>query len=665
MRLSYLWIFNLFSGCFNLNLPGLGLVDYCISESEFSVPCKSYVDLYVNRLNSEKTLIPYEYHHFDFCPTDESDSPIENLGQIVFGDRIRPGPYAIDFLKNETCKQACTRRYLGGDLESEKRLTPLMQGISLNYQHNWIVDNLPVAFCYEFYALRRPYCSYTGFPMGYHPESSDDSYPMSARYMKSGFYYPFNHVDLIITYQSGTSEEWDTEFGANLGRIISVKVRPRSINHRDPYNLDCNVNAELLAIPTEPLEQGRKLNITYTYSVTFVRDNSDKWSSRWDYIVDSLPYTKIQWYNILCSLVVVLFLSGMVASIMLRTMHKDIERYNRLDVQQEIFGWVSLHGDVFRPPRYGMLLAVLLGSGIQVFGMALVTFVFAGLGLLSPANRGSLMSCLILSFGFLGTPAGYISARIYKSFGGDQCMISVLLTSTLCPGIVFSLTLAMNAILWIKTSSGAIPISTLFSLLGLWLCGSVPLTLLGAFFGFGKSVLELPVQTNEIPRQIPNKSICMHPISGIVMGGILPFICIYIQLYFALNSIWASQMYDIFGFQFSIFLILVITCSESTILLCYSHLRAEDYRWWWRSFLSSGFTAVYLFGYCCHYFVTKLDVQDVASTILYFGYTLIVVFLFFLMTGTIGFLACLWFIRKVYSHIEVGEKQKISAIYKS
>ncbi|KAG4070885.1 hypothetical protein HA402_011111 [Bradysia odoriphaga] len=646
MRLSYLWIFSLFSGCFNFNLPGLGPVDYC-TESEFSVPCKSYVDLYVNRLNSEKTLIPYEYHHFDFCPIDESNSPVENLGEIVFGDRIRPGPYKINFLKNETCKQACTRRYIGGDSESEKRLTTLMQGIRLNYQHNWIVDNLPVAFCYEFYGQRRPYCSYSGFPMGYYPESSDD--PMSGRYMKSGFYYPFNHVDLIITYQSGASEEWDSEFGANFGRIVSVK---------------CNTNAEPLAIPTEPLEQGRKLSITYTYSVTFVPATSDKWSSRWDYIVDSLPHTNIQWYSIICSLVVVLFLSGMIATIMLRTMHKDIERYHRLDPQQEVVGWISLHGDVFRPPRYGMLLAVLLGSGTQVFGMALVTFVFACLGLLSPANRGGLMSCLILSFGFFGTPAGYISARIYKSFGGNKCMISVLLTSMLCPGIVFSLTVVMNVILWIKTSSGAIPISTVFSLLGLWLCGSVPLTLLGAFFGFGKSVIQHPVQTNEIPRQIPKKSICMHPISGIVMGGILPFICIYIQLFFALNSIWDGQMYDIYGFRFSIFLILVITCSESTILLCYSHLRAEDYRWWWRSFLSSGFTAVYLFGYCSHYFVTKLDVQDVASTILYFGYTLIMVFLVFLMTGTIGFLACLWFMRTIYSHIEVGEKPKISANYK-
>ena len=41
--------------------------------------------------------------------------------------------------------------------------------------------------------------------------------------------------------------------------------------------------------------------------------------------------------------------------------------------------------------------------------------VFACLGFLSPANRGALMTCSIVLWVCLGTPAGYVSARIYKS----------------------------------------------------------------------------------------------------------------------------------------------------------------------------------------------------------------------------------------------------------
>lgn len=64
----------------------------------------------------------------------------------------------------------------------------------------------------------------------------------------------------------------------------------------------------------------------------------------------------------------------------------------------------------------------------------------------------------------------------------------------------------------------------------------------------------------------------------------------------------------------------------------------QDYHWWWRSFLTSGFTAFYLFLYCVHYFVTKLEIADATSTFLYFGYTFIMVFLFFLLSGNFSFL---------------------------
>lgn len=87
--------------------------------------------------------------------------------------------------------------------------------------------------------------------------------------------------------------------------------------------------------------------------------------------------------------------------------------------------------------------------------------------------------------------------------------------------------------------------------------------------------LENPVRTNQIPRQIPEQSVYTQPLPGIIMGGVLPFGCIFIQLFFILNSIWSAQTYYMFGFLFLVFLILVITCSETTVLLCYFHLCAE------------------------------------------------------------------------------------------
>ena len=42
---------------------------------------------------------------------------------------------------------------------------------------------------------------------------------------------------------------------------------------------------------------------------------------------------------------------------------------------QEEFGWKLVHGDVFRPPRKGMLLSVFLGSGTQILCMVAITLV--------------------------------------------------------------------------------------------------------------------------------------------------------------------------------------------------------------------------------------------------------------------------------------------------
>lgn len=134
------------------------------SFSFFFFLIQSDIILFVNRLNTDESVIPFEYNHFDFCRVENGDSPAENLGQVVFGERIRPGPYKIEFNKNMTCEKVCTKTYTGGEAESEKNLVILKKGMSLNYKHHWIVDNMPVTWCYA-YENDKQYCN-TGFPMG-------------------------------------------------------------------------------------------------------------------------------------------------------------------------------------------------------------------------------------------------------------------------------------------------------------------------------------------------------------------------------------------------------------------------------------------------------------------------------------------------------------------
>ena len=188
-------------------------------------------------------------------------------------------------------------------------------------------------------------------------------------YKKADTYYLFNHVDFEITYHNGKNEEWGLPFSdaEEDGRIVYVQAEIRSVKS------DCNSK--------EPLELASMSSINdqeipYSYSVKFKENNDIKWASRWDYILNSMPSPKIQWFSILNSLVIVLFLSGMVAMILLRTIHKDLAKYNSAqngdDVEEE-FGWKLVHGDVFRPPSKSLLLSVFVGSGAQMLIMTALT----------------------------------------------------------------------------------------------------------------------------------------------------------------------------------------------------------------------------------------------------------------------------------------------------
>ena len=72
----------------------------------------------------------------------------------------------------------------------------------------------------------------------------------------------------------------------------------------------------------------------------------------------------------------------------------------------------------------------------------------------------------------------------------------------------------------------------------------------------------------------------MHPAFSVLIGGILPFGAVFIELFFILTSMWLHQFYYLFGFLCLVFVILIITCAEITIVLCYFQLCSEDYHWW-------------------------------------------------------------------------------------
>eukprot|EP00879_Flechtneria_rotunda_P003817 GHRR01004057.1.p1 GENE.GHRR01004057.1~~GHRR01004057.1.p1 ORF type:complete len:639 (+),score=130.92 GHRR01004057.1:208-2124(+) len=599
--------------------------------------------LKVNKLSSIRTQLPYEYYSLPYCRPEKIVPFAENLGEVLRGDRIENSLYQIQMRIDEQCKVLCRIKSL-----SAAQAKAFKGKIDDDYKVNMILDNLPVAMV----KIRK---DDNGQQMKAYERGWYVGFKATLEGSKDIKFFLHNHLRFNILY--------NRDAATDLSRIVGFEVEAFSVNHEyeEPWDANkptlntCNPGRMIAvshSLPPQPVEEGAE--VIFTYDVKFT-ESDIRWASRWDTYL-KMTDDQIHWFSIVNSVMIVLFLSGMVAMIMIRTLYRDIAKYNQLDTEEdaaEETGWKLVHGDVFRPPQSASLLSTYAGVGVQIFGMLVITTVFALLGFLSPANRGGLMTAMVLMFVFNGLLAGYSAARLYKGFRGDQWKQMTVRTALLFPGIVFGVFFVLDLLIWGQKSSGAVPFGTLIALCFLWFGVSVPLVFVGSYFGFKKPAPEDPVRTNKIPRQIPEQPWYMHPAFSCLVGGVLPFGAVFIELFFILTSVWLHQFYYLFGFLALVFIILCLTCAEITIVLCYFQLCSEDYNWWWRAYLTSGSSALYLFAYSVFYFYSKLDITKVVPMILYFVYMSIVSYGFFCLTGTIGFYACYWFVRKIYGAIKI------------
>ena len=81
----------------------------------------------------------------------------------------------------------------------------------------------------------------------------------------------------------------------------------------------------------------------------------------------------------------------------------------------------------------GMALPLYLPVTVIATCSAFCPTVLACLGFLSPANRGALMTCAVVLWVLLGTPAGYVSSRMYKSECGYDPLRTALLKFIMRP----------------------------------------------------------------------------------------------------------------------------------------------------------------------------------------------------------------------------------------
>ncbi|KAG9132545.1 hypothetical protein Leryth_008477 [Lithospermum erythrorhizon] len=511
------------------------------------------VTLWVNKVgpynNPQET---YNYYSLPFChPGGKLAHKWGGLGEVLGGNELIDSTIDIKFQKNVDKSTICEL-----DLD-EAKIKQFKGAIENSYWFEFFMDDLPL----------------WGFVGELHPDRNSDN----------------KHV--LYTHKS-----------------IIVK-----------FNKDQIIHVNLTQENPKPLEVGRQLEMTY--SVKWIPTDI-AFARRFDVYLD-YPFFEhqIHWFSIFNSFMMVIFLTGLVSMILMRTLRNDYAKYAREDDDLETLerdvseesGWKLVHGDVFRSPRNLVLLSAVVGTGSQLALLVLLVILLAIVGMLY-VGRGSIVTTFIVCYALTSFISGYVSGGMYSRNGGKSWIKSMILTASLFPFLCFGIGFALNTVAIFYGSLAAIPFGTMVVVFVIWAFISFPLALLGTVVGRNWSgAPNNPCRVKTIPRPIPEKKWYLTQSVVSLMGGLLPFGSIFIEMYFVFTSFWNYKVYYVYGFMLLVFVILIIVTVCVTIVGTYFLLNAENYHWQWTSFFSAASTAVY-------YVKTKMS--GFFQTSFYFGYTM-------------------------------------------
>ena len=202
---------------------------------------------------------------------------MENLGQVVFGERLKASPYNITYRSNMTSVFLCKAKHYDLSKRSHRRkLHFLRERIIESYMHTWVIDNMPLTWCYRVLNTNKQFCR-TRFPLGCHISkmglkqewcyisvsciyifslSHSLSLSLFQSKLNSKGTYIFNHVQFMIWYHGSDNEE---------GHIVKASVALASCKDKT-----CNTPLKFPPIRKKAAANTDPFDIQYSYSVVFM-----------------------------------------------------------------------------------------------------------------------------------------------------------------------------------------------------------------------------------------------------------------------------------------------------------------------------------------------------------------------------------------------------------
>ena len=311
------------------------------------------------------------------------------------------------------------------------------------------------------------------------------------------------------------------------------------------YNKDRIIKVDLTSDPASLTEVKVGAVLKFELDIQWTKTD-EEFHSRFDRYLDHAFFKhQIHWFSIFNSFMMVLFLMGLVALILLRTLRKDYARYalshGRRDVEMapsdrgddddmeddvdengkpllddsrssnahgmtgaEDSGWKQVHGDVFRAPKMLPLLAAILGTGWQLVTLVMGVVLFAVAGPIHGAvheERGEVLHAILVFYSLSSIVAGYASGSYFKLYfattpagrakgvaatgagGATQWQLTMALTVVLLPTVLGAVLFFLNGMALVYGTIYYIPFLVMLKLFFLWIFVSVPLCILGTLLG--------------------------------------------------------------------------------------------------------------------------------------------------------------------------------------
>ena len=609
-------------------------------------PMGGPVKVYVNTLRSPLTLTPYEFYHIPSCQPAVIRTRTDVLGEALFGDQMQNTPYNLRMGQNESCVLLQCRPQ--DQILVHQYINVLEQFIKYEYRAGISIDNLAAY-------TDTPYnCNVKNPPERWLRNRPKRGYALGTPEVCTGDgNFINNHLHFNIKYHP-------QEYNRSEATVVGLSVVPYSIDHEriDSKGNNCNsafdITSDAPGLTTSAVRNGTK--VYWSYSVTWFPSDRT-WATRWDeYLHTSIADTndQVHWIMIIDGLLIAMCIAFLAGMILMRTLHKDFNRYNSEDPdeRQNEMGWKLVHADVFRTPSHNAMLSILVGTGVQVVLLCIFMLIFSLMGFLAPNHRGALLMTLILLFVLLSFIQGYVVARLLIFFENKQWK-SVFGGALFFPGTLFAIWTFIDIIEWHLDAADAVDLTTYLTLFGFLFGVTVPLSILGASFGFRQPRIDVKIKVGRLAREIPAQRWYHSPPATYLIPPIVPMAILLMELKFILSSIWQGVVYFVFGFLALVFVVWMVTVVMTTIILLYYQLTFEDYRWWWRSLIMPGGMGLHFFGYAVYWYMTQLTIKTTLGTIIYFCYMGAISLAYGMAAGALGFIAGFIFVSKIYSSIKL------------